>query len=363
MDIKIYDNIMSNPPAIDKEYLINILCLSVTQLISEVDIFEVIESNTALTIKFKILIKEDGNNDSVRQFFIKTIKYNANAHDYHELSIKEVEFYKFIHNATKVNIPLAKCFDTYISDDKLKHLLLLEDLSNEFHGTNKINLASENIWVSAACSLAKFHAAFWNSEKIGSKDLPIDNREKNNINIKNTYKSYEKFIKYIGKRFDAETLDIFDHALKISVELQNERYKRLINKDSVTINNGDSHIYNFMFPDNPNKSPIIIDFQFWGIGIGAVDVAHLTRVSFPQNCKEKFHQSILEKYHQTLLEQGIQGYSWDNCWKDYKKHVASMLLIPMWQYTLFNLEYDDWINDVSSLILNYKLLHCEQLEV
>lgn len=41
------------------------------------------------------------------------------------------------------------------------------------------------------------------------------------------------------------------------------------------------------------------------------------------------------------------------------KHVASMILIPMWQYTLFNLEYDEWINDIPSLILNYKLLRCK----
>jgi hypothetical protein len=353
---------MSNPPIIDKEYLINVLSLRKTQLISDIEVCQVIESNTALVIKLKILIKEDNQSDSTRQFFIKTIKYNPKTHAYHELSLKEVEFYKLIQNVANANLPIAQCFDAYTSEDKSKYLLLLEDLTNEFDASDKADLTSENIWLSSACSLAKFHSAFWNSDKIGTKDLPIESKEKNNFYIKNTYESYEKFIKYVGNRFDAETLAIYEHVLRISVKLQTERFERLTNKDNITLCHGDSHIHNFMFPHNQNKIPIIIDFQFWGSGIGVGDVAHLTRESFPHVCGEQLHRTIMEKYHETLLEQGIHNYLWDTCWNDYRKQVASMLLIPMWQYTYFNIEYDGWVNDVSSLVLNYKLLRCEQLE-
>ena len=157
---QIYNNIMNNPPIIDKVYLLNILRLRKTQLIANIEICKVLESNTSLTIKFKILIKEDGHIDSTRQFFIKTIKYNSKTNAYHDLSLKEVEFYKFIQNATNANLPLAHCFDAYISEDKSKYLLLLEDLSNEFDGTDKVDFTSETIWLLSACSLAKFHAAF-----------------------------------------------------------------------------------------------------------------------------------------------------------------------------------------------------------
>lgn len=238
--------------------------------------------------------------------------------------------------------------------------MLLEDLSNEFDSSDKVDLSSESIWFSAASSLAKFHAAFWNSDKIGSRDLPIDDIEKINFYIKNTYESYDKFIKYVGNRFDNETLAIYEHVLKISVGLETERYKRLTNKDNITLKHGDSHIHNFMFPHNQNENTIIIDFQFWGMGIGVGDVAHLTRESLPEGYGEKFHRSIIEKYYETLLVHDVRNYSWDACWNDYRKQVASMLLIPMWQYTCFNIEYDNWAKDVSTLILNYKLLNCQQ---
>lgn len=354
---------MKSQPTIDKQYLVNILELHSTQLISNIDIYEIIESNTALTIKFKILIKQDGHKDLKRQFFIKTVKYNSQNHAYDELSIKEVEFYKFIKNLKDTKLPIAQCFDAYVSEDKSKYLLLLEDLSNEFCPSEKVDFTSENIWISAACSLAKFHATFWNLHQMDSNSLLIDTMEDVNSHIKNTYESYEKFINYVENRFDVETFTIFDHALKISVALETERYKRICSKNNITLIHGDSHIYNYMFSHNQDKVPIIVDFQFWGLGIGPRDVAHLTRVSFPKDFNEEFHQLIVRKYYEELLAHGVQGYSWDTCWNDYRKQVASMLLIPMIQYAFFNLKYEDWINDISSLISNYKILHCEQLEI
>ena len=274
-----------------------------------------------------------------------------------------MEFYKYIKTLTNINLPIAQCFDAYISEDKGKYLVLLEDLSNEFYQPKEIDLTLEDIWFSAACSLANLHTAFWNLDEIGSKDLIIDSMEEINSYIKNTYDSYEKFMKYAGNRFDTETLNIFEHALRISVDLETERYKRICNKDNITLIHGDSHIYNFMFPHNQSKYSIIIDFQFWGVGIGPRDLAHLTRESFPKTYGEEFHQLLMRKYHETLLLNGINGYSWNNCWKDYQKQVASMLLIPMLQYAFFDLKYEDWISDISSLIFTYKLLHCEQLKV
>lgn len=363
MNTQVYDNIMKSQPKIDKQYLVNILELHSTQLISNIEIDEIIESNTALIIKFNILFKEDGHKDLKRQFFIKTTKYNSQNHAYDELSIKEVEFYKFIQNLKDIKLPIAQCFDAYISEDKSKYLLLLEDLSNEFCSSEKVDFTSENIWISAASSLAKFHATFWSLHQMDLSNLLMDTMEDVNSYIKNTYESYEKFINYVENRFDAENFTIFEHALKISVGLETERYKRICSKNNITLIHGDSHIYNYMFSHNQDKAPIIVDFQFWGVGIGARDVAHLTRVSFPKDFSEEFHQILVRKYYEALLENGVKDYTWDTCWNDYRKQVASMLLIPMIQYAFFNLKYEDWINDISSLISNYKILHCEQLEV
>lgn len=352
---------MSNTPILDKTYLSRVLNLRKTQIISAVEVCQVTESNTALVIKFKIQIQEAGHGISVRRFFIKTIKYNSETNTYHDLSLDEVEFYKLINNKSNLDLPLAYCYDSYISEDKLKFLILLDDVSDEFHAVSKNDLDLERIWISAAKSLAKFHAVFWNSELIGSEVLPYESMDKINYYIKNTKEKYNKFTKYIGNRFDKGIFDIFEHAIEISSALHIEKHKRLLSKNNVTVIHGDSHVHNFMFSSNSSKLPLIIDFQFWGMGIAVGDVAHLTRASYPFFTNSEVHHSIIEGYYETLLAKGVHGYSWDNCWNDYRKLVACMVLIPMWQYVAFGIEYDTWKNDIPRLIGNYKALQCNKL--
>jgi len=64
-----------------------------------------------------------------------------------------------------------------------------------------------------------------------------------------------------------------------------------------------------------------------------------SKVSFPDYFKKTLHKPIVERYYQTLVDEGVTGYSWENCVHDYKMSVASMVLIPVWQYSVFGLDY------------------------
>ena len=116
-----------------------------------------------------------------------------------------------------------------------------------------------------------------------------------------------------------------------------------------------------MFPKQTNTLPMIIDFQFWSFGIGIGDLAHLTRVSLPEDFDIDCHTTLVKKYHETLLLNGVIDYTWETCWNDYRKHVACMMLIPMWQYCSFNLGYEKWCDDMPILVKNYRILECDNL--
>ena len=145
---------------------------------------------------------------------------------------------------------------------------------------------------------------------------------------------------------------IYHKVSEICATLDREINHRLKTAHNVTVINGDSHIYNFMLPKN-DGNPMIIDFQFWGYGIGAGDLAHLTRVAFPDKFKESLHCRIVERYHQTLINCGVTNYTLDECIRDYRMNVASMVLIPMWQYIAFGLGYEEWHGDIDGLIKNF----------
>jgi len=361
LNVEIYNNMMNNEPEIDSDYLHKALGLEKDKQISDVVVSEVTESNTALTIKFSVQIEGGANEKHQRSFFVKTIKKDSEITGYHELCLNEVNFYKLIREGSNIGLPIPKCIDAYISEDGSKFLLLLDDISDSYNPPNETILLNEQNWVKAARSLASFHARFWDTDEIGSNDLPIEDAEKTQSYIDDIYDGYSKFKEYVGDHFDGKTIAIYEHAVKIAIELVNERYERMLNRDNVTVMHGDAHIHNFMFPEDCSKDPIIVDFQFWGLGIGLGDIAHLTRVSFPKIYGRNMHFAIVKEYYDTLVAEGVRGYSWERCWNDYRRQVASMLLIPAWQYTLFNREYEQWVDDVTGLISNYDVLECGEL--
>ena len=56
-------------------------------------------------------------------------------------------------------------------------------------------------------------------------------------------------------------------------------------------------------------------------------------------------QPLLRHYHGRLLALGVQGYSWDDCWNDYRLSVILVsIFIPVWRWAIFK-----WAPDMSAL--------------
>jgi hypothetical protein len=352
-DYEIYKNIMSINPIIDERYIRGILQLSKEEIINSIEINEVIESNTSLVIKLTIIV--NGENKVNNRLFIKTIKQNQQENVYRDMSMQEGKFYKIIKESGKNNIPVPICYDVFISDEKKEFLIVLEDISNNYVKPENDVLSEKNIWFSCAESLAKLHSSFWNSEIIFQGNDGEDNDTQSDIDC------LDNFLKEFKDEFNIKIKRALEKAMEINISLIKGIKDRIKNKNNVTICNGDSHIFNFMLPTNKNKMPIIVDFQFWGEGIGTGDLAHLTRVSFSDENRKSIQLDLVEHYYKSLLKEGVIDYSWKNCLNDYRKSVASMVLIPLWQYSVFGIKFDKWIGNLQGLVDNYEYLRCYEL--
>lgn len=356
---EVYKNIMSTCPKIDAEYLAAILPLAESESIKQVDISEVVESNTSLVIRASVFIIS-GCQEYIRKLFIKTSKSDNTNNPYHEMSMKECSFYEFLLSHPNTDVPVSACYDVFISELTGEFVIVLEDLSERYKAPNNIDLSDKNTWFACAESLARFHGAFWNDPQIGKGELSVMNEQEIESETR-THRVYlNSFLKEFNDRFDEKTIKIYEHAISINNKLIREQNQSAIKKNNVTICNGDSHIYNFMISLDSTK-PVMVDFQFWGKGYGVGDLAHLTRVNFPDEFKKNIQLHLVKRYHETLLEQGVVDYLWDNCINDYRKVVATMVLIPMWQYCCFGLKYEEWIGEVKGLIDNYEYMECYEL--
>ena len=349
-DYNVYKNIMSVNPIIDVSYLRYILQLSKEQIVSNIEISKVIESNTALVIKATVQI-----NDEIKKLFIKTIKSNQSDNVYKNLSLQEGNFYKIIRESTISNIPIPICYDVFVSEKTGEFVIVLEDISDKYIAPDNTKITNENIWFSCVESLAQLHSALWNNELIFRSDEEAEH------DFQSDKDCLQSFLKDFEYEFDDKTKKVLKRAMELNIELIKDTQQRIIGKGNVTICNGDSHIFNFMLPVESDDKPIIVDFQFWGEGIGTGDLAHLTRVNFSDDLKNKIQLPLVEHYHKSLLANGVTGYTWENCLKDYRMSVASMVLIPLWQYSGFGIKYNKWFEDLKGLVYNYELIKCNEI--
>lgn len=341
-NIETYRNIMSANPKIDKNYLSHIL----KHYVETVDITEVIETNTAMVIKI---------DTPVKKLFIKTSKRNHRENSYHEMSMKEGMFYKTIRDAKAEELPIPTCYDVFVSEETGEFVIVLEDISSCYAAPSGKVLTDENVWFSCAESLAKLHAAFWNYFLVSQNDESEEN------DAEGDRACLQSFLYDFRDKFDDKTKTILNNAMEINISLIESTSDRLREKRNVTLCNGDSHIYNFMLPVERSYSPLIVDFQFWHEGMGTGDLAHLTRVNFSEQQKKDIQLPLAEHYHKSLIKYGVTDYSWENCLRDYRTSVASMVLIPLWQYAGFGLKYEEWSNDLQGLIDNYEYMNCDEL--
>lgn len=353
-----YKNIMSVDPKLDEAYLARILCIGEKERIGQVYISEVVESNTARIMRVSVHITGAKQN-RVGKLFIKTAKSDSDNNPYHEMSMKEGLFYKFLGDCPNADVPVPRCFDAYVNKESHAFVIVLADVADHYKVPDDTDLANKDVWFSCAESLARLHAAFWNALQENGDEWAVRSEEDIEAEIRTNHEHLQVFLNRFQDSFDERTITIFNHAMTINDICIREHNRRTAAKSNITICNGDSHIYNFMLSKDRDNKPVMVDFQFWGPGLGTGDLAHLTRVNFPDAFKKGTQLELVKRYYDTLLKQGVEGYSWDTCINDYRMAVAAMVLIPVWQYCCFGLKYEEWIGDVKGLVDNYGYMRCE----
>lgn len=316
----------------------------------EIDSVSSVESITCdiyiinLTIKKKNLLSYK---DSIFVKFTSSNKLDVN----YTLCHNEILFYDKINNSNKkINI-VPRCI--YADENDGQTLLILENISLNFYSIPKEKITYDFIF-QCSISLAKLHSSFWNNEAaISSFGICGVKRQ---IDIEKSV--VENFILYNFKHLSKRTIITILQAYKIVECLLSEISIRKKNFKNVTIINGDAHIYNFMFSKDKISNPMIIDFQFGEVGLGCLDLAHLTRKLPPKLITYDFCQKLIKNYHKSLK---VNDYTYKECYLDYQKCIAAMVLNPIWQFHVLGIPPEICIQSLLEIINIYDFMNCQQL--
>ena len=74
----------------------------------------------------------------------------------------------------------------------------------------------------------------------------------------------------------------------------------------------------FFFNGGNGTSLALIDWQFVVAGNGMLDVASFLGGNISTDMRRRHELDILKMYHSILLKSGVEGYSFDTCYDDYR---------------------------------------------
>jgi thiamine kinase-like enzyme len=168
----------------------------------------------------------------------------------------------------------------------------------------------------------------------------------------------DQYLSFLGERISQRRRETYERTLP---DLLDRLLRRRAAGEHYTITHNDAHQYNFLFPHNAaTRTTRLVDWATWDVEAGPRDLAYLLALHFFPEQRTLMEQPLLRRYHQRLIEQGVQGYSWEKLWEDYRLFVGWNLFIPVEQ-AYWNVPASIWWPHVERSFLAFEDLGCEEL--
>jgi hypothetical protein len=273
----------------------------------------------------------DAQGERPLRLFLKLV--NADTGDGEYFGSSEVNYY--LRDYVDVpDAPLLRCYDGRYSAAIHRYHLLLEDVS----ATHKIACDQPptlEYGLALAEAFAILHGRWWGAERLAEAKAPLHDA----AHIRRWVAIGEPGVDHIVGPVASELQPHWPAAMRdVFARHPQAMIDRTGDLNGFTIMHGDAGCYNIMVPREGELSfgvrPLyLIDRQpfDWGLTtwLGAYDLAYAIAMEWDVEARRQWEQPILRHYHQTLIQRGVQGYSWEQLWDDYRLCVAMGVYIAV----------------------------------
>jgi hypothetical protein len=227
---------------------------------------------------------------------------------------RECWFYRQGVARTPVDVP--RCYFGAVDAAVGESSLLLEDLAPARTGNRIDGVSSEEAEL-ALRSLARMHAAWWGAEQ----ELAhlTDNIAEAQGLVEQLYRrGWPRFL-------ERAAFEIPDDVRRFGDRLVGRvaATEALLDRSPRTLVHGDFRLENMLFGTRQGKPVCWVidweDIQFWS---GLFDVAWFLGGCLPMEESHK-EEGLVRYYYQVLTGAGVTGYSWAQCYRDYRCAMAS----------------------------------------
>jgi hypothetical protein len=268
----------------------------------------------------------------------------------------EVEFYRVIVPAMSGS-PAPRCYAAHCSPESGGTYLLFDDLSTTHtvpEGVMPPTLVDTQRRVDA---LATFHAHWWQHPRLQgdiagiAEDVPgyVAGVARDN---------FAHFVDFLGDRLSEHRRQIYERIF--AAWPPPALVARRAAGQHTTLVHGDTHNWNFLAPLDPAAEQVrIIDWAVWHIGVGPSDLAYMIALFWFPERRARMEPDLVRRYHARLIEYGVAGYSWEQCWLDYRTAVIYHLFWPIFWHRY--LPQSIWWDTLEKGMLAFDDLGCAEL--
>jgi hypothetical protein len=236
--------------------------------------------------------------------------------------LREVRFYQYL--GTDPGIPIPRCYHAEIDERSGAFVLLLEDLSDCRVGTLDGQPDDADL---AVRHLAKFHARWWNSERLRDMrwfrrfpDPLAPSVDPTITQLRDLLGSaFLRVVEAFGKRLPQAVGVVAEWLLAGGAE-------RLLNPDdtelhrgALTLVHGDYHPAQIFFPAEGGGRFAVFDWESVHVANGGQDLARMIVYGLTIEQREDWEDRFVQLYHATLVSHGVIDYELDFCWLDVRR--------------------------------------------
>ena len=228
--------------------------------------------------------------------------------------------------------PLIRCYSAAYSEELRRYHLLLDDVS-QTHIEAARKAPTLEFGLALAEGLAALHARWWGADRLTEAHAPLHSAD----HIRAFAGIAEPGVPYILEHFSASLEPHWPEMMQtlFARHLQT-MIARTQNPEGFTLIHGDVGHYNILIPREGERRdgtrPLyIIDRQpfDWSLTtwLGVYDLAYAMVLGWDTQARREWEIPVLRHYHAALHHRGVQTYSWEQLFEDYRLCIAMGIYI------------------------------------
>jgi hypothetical protein len=234
---------------------------------------------------------------------------------------KEVRFYQQLAHSVEIRTPRCYFADVDATGD---FVMLMEDLAPAVQG-DQLAGCTVNQAALALAEAARLHAPRWGDPELEACDFLTAPGPDSAGLLEAIYKA---LFPGFAERYEAS---LPKEALGLAERLGDHLGGWVLGNESpLTLVHGDYRLDNMLFGTDAGGYPLaVVDWQTVALGPALADIAYFMGASLLPDDRRASEQALLRDYHSALVAGGVPDFSWEQCFRDYRRSTFSGVVMAV----------------------------------